>query len=453
MPPRFGLRENATGKKLSLVEADVTTILNGDGKVTYDKASGKLKLRIIGENNYIGMIQNKRQVIEAGQVITIHVGDTLFNPLRQYTSKVQIIQMEGSSLDGTPDVDEEAPTAPTVIPSTKKRRRIIIESDSESDEEKMDDDDVFNQLKSEDAIHNCETRCANVISILDESEDDDKKKDQIISISSDDDDDDDSGAGDYHVSEAQQAEQKIQQAIETCKSLSIALQQSIGGSSSSTHLSLSRLSDENENNSHKSSPIIRQSDIPNLSSSLVLKDYQIIGINWLYLLNQHRLSGVLADDMGLGKTVQTIAFLALVMTRETTPRPNLIIVPASVLSNWSREIQKFAPLLRVAVYYGNEKERQVLQQTYGRASDFDILLTTYSYFQRENQARDRSFLRHFHFNYMVRTRERTFTSLVDSYLQPSTIHFRYWMKDIVSKMQIRRNFDTSRAFGPNSDSS
>ena len=412
MSPRFGLRENATGKKLSLVKADVTTIFNGDGKVTYDKASGKLKLHIIGENNYIGIIQNKRQVIEAGQAITIYVGDTLFNPLRQYTSKVQIIQMEGSSLDGTPDVDQEAPT---VVPSTKKRRRIIIESDSETDEEKMDDDDVFNQLKSEDAIHNCETRCANVISILDESEDDDEKKDQIISIRSDDDDDDDdddnSGAGDYHVSEAQQAEQKIQQAIETCKSLSIALERSIGGSSSSTHLSLSRLSDENENNSHKSSSIIRQSDIPNLSRSLVLKDYQVIGINWLYLLNQHRLSGVLADDMGLGKTVQTIAFLALVMARETTPRPNLIIVPASVLSNWSREIQKFAPSLRVAVYYGNEKERQVLQQTYGRASDFDILLTTYSYFQRENQARDRSFLRHFRFNYMVRTRERTYYHL------------------------------------------
>lgn len=42
---------------------------------------------------------------------------------------------------------------------------------------------------------------------------------------------------------------------------------------------------------------------------LVLKGYQLVGVNWLKLLHEKHINGVLADDMGLGKTIQSIAFL------------------------------------------------------------------------------------------------------------------------------------------------
>jgi len=34
---------------------------------------------------------------------------------------------------------------------------------------------------------------------------------------------------------------------------------------------------------------------------LVLKPYQLVGVNWLKLLHETKINGILADDMGLGK--------------------------------------------------------------------------------------------------------------------------------------------------------
>ena len=41
-----------------------------------------------------------------------------------------------------------------------------------------------------------------------------------------------------------------------------------------------------------------------------MKNYQMIGLNWLVLMHRQSLNGILADEMGLGKTIQSIAFLA-----------------------------------------------------------------------------------------------------------------------------------------------
>lgn len=41
-----------------------------------------------------------------------------------------------------------------------------------------------------------------------------------------------------------------------------------------------------------------------------LRDYQMIGLDWLAKLYRKNLNGVLADEAGLGKTVQIIAFFA-----------------------------------------------------------------------------------------------------------------------------------------------
>lgn len=49
---------------------------------------------------------------------------------------------------------------------------------------------------------------------------------------------------------------------------------------------------------------------------LVLKAYQLVGVNWLKLLYENKINGVLADDMGLGKTVQSIAFLGWLKSKQ-----------------------------------------------------------------------------------------------------------------------------------------
>ena len=88
-----------------------------------------------------------------------------------------------------------------------------------------------------------------------------------------------------------------------------------------------------------------------LGNDVILKDYQIVGVNWLALLFEEKLSCILADDMGLGKTCQVIAFLAH-LYEKGDKGPHLVIVPGSTIENWLREFRVFCPKLSVMPYYG-----------------------------------------------------------------------------------------------------
>ncbi|MFJ9341217.1 SNF2-related protein [Streptomyces sp. NPDC101733] len=79
-----------------------------------------------------------------------------------------------------------------------------------------------------------------------------------------------------------------------------------------------------------------------------LRDYQLRGLAWLDLMTSLGLGGCLADDMGLGKTVTLIA---LHLHRDR-PEPTLVVCPASLLGNWQREIEKFAPATPVRRFHG-----------------------------------------------------------------------------------------------------
>ena len=100
-----------------------------------------------------------------------------------------------------------------------------------------------------------------------------------------------------------------------------------------------------------------------MPTSVTLKDYQIVGMNWLTLLYKEKLSCILADDMGLGKTCQVISFLAYLL-EENIRGPHLIVVPSSTLENWLREFQTFCPAMRVTPYYGSQKEREQMQENH-----------------------------------------------------------------------------------------
>ena len=78
-----------------------------------------------------------------------------------------------------------------------------------------------------------------------------------------------------------------------------------------------------------------------------LRDYQRIGLNWLALLRQMHLGACLADDMGLGKTVQVLGLLSTIYgpskNGDGGRQPSLLVIPASLLANWTAEIEHFSP--------------------------------------------------------------------------------------------------------------
>ncbi|KAG2733398.1 hypothetical protein G9P44_002923 [Scheffersomyces stipitis] len=135
-----------------------------------------------------------------------------------------------------------------------------------------------------------------------------------------------------------------------------------------------------------------------LADEITLNNYQQVGINWLNLLYQNRLSCILADEMGLGKTCQVIAFMAHLKQTEENKGPHLVVVPASTLENWLREFNKFCPDLKVQAYYGTVKEREDLRYEL-REIDFDVLVTTYTL--AAGSPLDFKFLRSQNFNIIV----------------------------------------------------
>jgi SNF2 family DNA or RNA helicase len=121
-------------------------------------------------------------------------------------------------------------------------------------------------------------------------------------------------------------------------------------------------------------------DIPLLPTPFdlqaTLRPYQQFGMSWLYFLREHGFGACLADDMGLGKTIQLIAYLLHVREKEAPDTPALIICPTSVLGNWQRELERFAPSLRVGTHYGSHRTKGEDFTTWAASSD--VILTTYT---------------------------------------------------------------------------
>ncbi|NXV71947.1 SMRCD regulator, partial [Atlantisia rogersi] len=136
-----------------------------------------------------------------------------------------------------------------------------------------------------------------------------------------------------------------------------------------------------------------------LNQSLELKPYQKIGLNWLALLHKHGLNGILADEMGLGKTIQAIAFLAY-LYQEGNRGPHLIVVPASTLDNWIREVHLWCPELNVLFYYGSQEDRKHLRvDIINKVVDFNVIVTTYNC--AISSSEDRGLFRRLKLNYAI----------------------------------------------------
>ncbi len=110
-----------------------------------------------------------------------------------------------------------------------------------------------------------------------------------------------------------------------------------------------------------------------------LRPYQEQGAAWLLSLYRCGMGACLADDMGLGKTLQVIAFLSWLKREYPADSPSLIVAPASLLSNWQSELERFSPGLRVFVAHGS---RGSGGDKLPQGPEIDVVLTTYSLVHR-----------------------------------------------------------------------
>ena len=122
-----------------------------------------------------------------------------------------------------------------------------------------------------------------------------------------------------------------------------------------------------------------------------LREYQREGLAWLHFLRRFGLGGCLADDMGLGKTVQVLALLDARRAqraqpserrpRKGSPGPSIVVVPKSLIFNWKREAERFAPRLRVLEHLGTGRDAAAID-----ATNTDVVLTTYGTLRRDAAA-------------------------------------------------------------------
>ena len=128
---------------------------------------------------------------------------------------------------------------------------------------------------------------------------------------------------------------------------------------------------DNLTNNRKIEPIISPQGF-----SGQLRPYQARGVGWLAFLEQWGLGACLADDMGLGKTPQLIALLLHLKAEDLLEKPSLVICPTSILSNWQREVHKFAPALSVLVHHGSQRAQG---NTFAqKAKKQNLVITSYA---------------------------------------------------------------------------
>lgn len=117
--------------------------------------------------------------------------------------------------------------------------------------------------------------------------------------------------------------------------------------------------------------LLAPGDIKNLSAGAefkaTLRQYQQSGFGWLAAMQKLGFGALLADDMGLGKTVQILAFLEHL--RQKGSLKSLLIIPASLIGNWQKEIEKFAPSLSYAVLHNKKTDLDL--------NAADLFITTY----------------------------------------------------------------------------
>ena len=133
-------------------------------------------------------------------------------------------------------------------------------------------------------------------------------------------------------------------------------------------------------NKLKNTSGIKAAKVPD-GFALQLRPYQIEGLSWLQYLREQELAGILADDMGLGKTAQALAHLLLEKHSGRMDKPSLVVLPTSLIFNWKREAERFAPQLKLLSLHGQKRAAH-----FPSIPKHDVILTTYPLLWRDVKA-------------------------------------------------------------------
>ena len=132
--------------------------------------------------------------------------------------------------------------------------------------------------------------------------------------------------------------------------------------------------DDNIKNFKENLKKIPKLKLPNkLTGSL--RAYQKTGFNWLYNNLKKGFNVCIADDMGLGKTIQVITTILKLKEEGSISKQTLVVCPTTIVGNWYKEFEKFAPFLKVHIFHGNDR----------KLNDSDIIITTYGTLRRDLQ--------------------------------------------------------------------
>ena len=114
--------------------------------------------------------------------------------------------------------------------------------------------------------------------------------------------------------------------------------------------------------------------------SNILRDYQKEGVKWLYTLYKCDLGGILADEMGLGKSLQTICFIKQIL-KEKEDAKIMIVCPTSLVYNWKKEFDKFAPNLKYVTVSESKNKRKEIMKNFDK---YNIFITSYGLVRNDN---------------------------------------------------------------------
>lgn len=145
------------------------------------------------------------------------------------------------------------------------------------------------------------------------------------------------------------------------------------------------VSDKTESNPATRSGPQRISEQPSYIKNGTLRDFQMMGLNFLAYNWAKGKNVVLADEMGLGKTVQTVAFINWLRHARDQQGPFIVVVPLSTMPAWADTFDLWTPDINYVVYNGKQEARNVIKEyellVDGniRRPKFHVLLTTYEY--------------------------------------------------------------------------
>ena len=119
--------------------------------------------------------------------------------------------------------------------------------------------------------------------------------------------------------------------------------------------------------------------VPSLvHTKLRLREYQFLGVQWMWWLYENKLHGLLADEMGLGKTHQAMGLLSAIQSKVDKPY-FLVISPTTVLDHWDDKVNDFCPNLKPLKHHGPKRSQNIKRLM----EQYDLMITSYGVLLRD----------------------------------------------------------------------